>query len=237
MSSNYSSGLEISPGSPNDYGSRSVSKPTFPQRTRRNCRLLRILQRPARTLGRPRLLVFSDGKQVGAALDRNGLRPARYCITKDNLVIVASEAGVVEVPEADIVEKGRLGPGQMLAVDFETHEVLKNWEIKERVAGQAPYGDWLKQYRVELNSQPFEENQQLESQPWMTLQTAFGYGLEDMEMVISDMASLGKEPTFCMGDDIPLAVLSDKPHLLYDYFKQRFAQVTNPPLIPCGNEW
>jgi glutamate synthase (ferredoxin) len=180
----------------------------------------------------PALLVFSDGKQVGAALDRNGLRPARYCITKDNLVIVASEAGVVDIPEADIVEKGRLGPGQMLAVDFQTHEVLKNWEIKERVAGQAPYGNWLKQYRVDLNSCLFEENQQLDPQAWMTLQTAFGYGLEDMEMVISDMASLGKEPTFCMGDDIPLAILSEKPHLLYDYFKQRFAQVTNPPIDP-----
>ena len=129
-------------------------------------------------------------------------------------------------------KKGRLGPGQMFAVDLETHEVLKNWEIKERVAHQAPYGDWLKQYRVELDTLPFEENQQLDTQGWMTLQTAFGYGLEDMEMVIADMASLGKEPTFCMGDDIPLAILSDKPHLLYDYFKQRFAQVTNPPIDP-----
>ncbi len=180
----------------------------------------------------PALLVFSDGKQVGAALDRNGLRPARYCITKDNLVIVASEAGVVEVPEADIVEKGRLGPGQMLAVDFQTHEVLKNWEIKQRVAGQAPYGEWLKQYQVKLDTLPFEENTQLDRQSWMTLQTAFGYGLEDMDMVIADMASLGKEPTFCMGDDIPLAILSEKSHLLYDYFKQRFAQVTNPPIDP-----
>ncbi len=180
----------------------------------------------------PALLVFSDGKQVGAALDRNGLRPARYCITKDNLVIVASEAGVVDLPEADILEKGRLGPGQMLAVDLQTHEVLKNWDIKERVARQAPYGEWLQQYRVELEAQPFEEKTQIEPAILLRQQTAFGYGSEDLDMILADMATLAKEPTFCMGDDIPLAVLSDKSHLLYDYFKQRFAQVTNPPIDP-----
>ncbi|MGL5082529.1 MAG: glutamate synthase-related protein [Microcoleaceae cyanobacterium] len=180
----------------------------------------------------PALLIFSDGKQVGATLDRNGLRPARYCITKDNLVIVASEAGVVDLPEADIVEKGRLGPGEMLAVDLETHHVLKNWEIKQQVASQFPYGQWLDHYRVALSPQPFQETPQIGDEDWLRLQTAFGYGAEDMDMIIADMASLGKEPTFCMGDDIPLAVLSDKPHLLYDYFKQRFAQVTNPPIDP-----
>ncbi|MDY7022561.1 MAG: glutamate synthase large subunit, partial [Cyanobacteriota bacterium] len=180
----------------------------------------------------PALLVFSDGKQVGATLDRNGLRPARYCITKDNLVIVASEAGVVEIPEEEIVEKGRLGPGQMLAVDLESHEVLKNWEVKERVARRQPYRQWLENYRVTLETQPFGETKQFEAQTQLKLQTAFGYGSEDLDMIIADMATLGKEPTFCMGDDIPLAVLSDKPHLLYDYFKQRFAQVTNPPIDP-----
>lgn len=184
----------------------------------------------------PALLVFSDGKQVGATLDRNGLRPARYCITKDNLVIVASEAGVVDIPDADIVEKGRLGPGQMLAVDLESHEVLKNWEIKERIAAAHPYRQWLDEYRVNLEPQPFEEKTHLDEDSQLRLQTAFGYGSEDLDMVIADMASLGKEPTFCMGDDIPLAVLSDKPHLLYDYFKQRFAQVTNPPIDPL-REW
>ncbi|ERT05702.1 ferredoxin-dependent glutamate synthase 2 [Lyngbya aestuarii BL J] len=185
----------------------------------------------------PALLVFSDGKQIGATLDRNGLRPARYCITKDNLVIVASEAGVVDIPESEIVEKGRLGPGQMLAVDLESHEVLKNWEIKERIARRQPYHEWLENYRVNLEPQPFEdETSNLETQTQLRLQTAFGYGSEDLDMVIADMASLGKEPTFCMGDDIPLAVLSDKPHLLYDYFKQRFAQVTNPPIDPL-REW
>ncbi|MEB3882482.1 glutamate synthase large subunit [Lyngbya sp. CCY1209] len=180
----------------------------------------------------PALLVFSDGKQVGACLDRNGLRPARYCITRDGMVIVASEAGVVEIPEAEIVEKGRLGPGQTIAVDMETHEVLKNWEIKDRIARRHPYGEWLKTHRIEAKEQPFVEERSTDAQTLLRQQLAFGYGSEDIDMVISDMASQGKEPTFCMGDDIPLAVLSDKPHLLYDYFKQRFAQVTNPPIDP-----
>ena len=179
----------------------------------------------------PALLAFSDGKQVGAALDRNGLRPARYCITNNDLVIVASEAGVVEIPEKEILEKGRLGPGQMIAVDLRTNEILKNWEIKKRISGQQPYREWLKN-RKQIIKQPFIANSQLESQSLLQLQTAFGYSLEDLDLIITDMANLGKEPTFCMGDDIPLAVLSGRPHLLYDYFKQRFAQVTNPPIDP-----
>ncbi|MEB3340114.1 glutamate synthase large subunit [Okeania sp.] len=179
----------------------------------------------------PALLVFSDGKQVGAALDRNGLRPARYCITNDDLIIVSSEVGTVDVPEAKIVEKGRLAPGEMIAVDFGTNEILKNWEIKKRISSQRPYGEWLQQ-RKEIEKQSFTANTQLEAPTLLQLQTAFGYSLEDLDMVINSMASLGKEPTFCMGDDIPLAVLSQRPHLLYDYFKQRFAQVTNPPIDP-----
>ena len=180
----------------------------------------------------PALLVFSDGKQVGATLDRNGLRPARYCITKDGMVIVASEAGVVDIPETDIIEKGRLGPGQMIAVDLQTQEILKNWQIKQRIAKQHPYGEWLKQHRETLEPQPFAETATLDSQTLLATQTAFGYTAEDLDMVIVEMASSGKEPTFCMGDDIPLAVLSEKPQLLYNYFKQRFAQVTNPPIDP-----
>ncbi|MEH1885995.1 glutamate synthase large subunit [Nostoc sp.] len=216
----------------------------------------------------PALLVFSDGKKVGATLDRNGLRPARYVITKDDYIVVASEAGVVDFPEADIVEKGRLGPGQMIAVDLVNHEVLKNWEIKQRIAKQHPYGEWLQQYRQELKSLvsqrglgglPHErlanpegvighpslangngkgqmtndqEQVTIDKQTLLQLQTAFGYTTEDVEMVIHEMAKAGSEPTFCMGDDIPLAVLSTKPHLLYDYFKQRFAQVTNPAIDP-----
>ncbi|MGF1512932.1 MAG: glutamate synthase-related protein [Elainellaceae cyanobacterium] len=180
----------------------------------------------------PALLVFSDGKTVGASLDRNGLRPARYCITQDGWIIVASEAGVVPVPEADIVEKGRLAPGEMIAVDLERHEVLRNREIKQRVAEQQPYGEWLAAHRYELPPQPFQDSAQLDDQTLLRQQASFGYTTEDVEMIIEAMASQGKEPTFCMGDDIPLAVLSDKPRLLYDYFKQRFAQVTNPPIDP-----
>ncbi|MBW4555916.1 MAG: glutamate synthase large subunit [Trichormus sp. ATA11-4-KO1] len=193
----------------------------------------------------PALLVFSDGQKVGATLDRNGLRPARYVITKDDYIVVASEAGVVEIPEANIIEKGRLGPGQMIAVDLVNHEVLKNWEIKQRIAKQHPYGAWLKQYRQELpnlvSSQSSSVNgngkghlttNKIDKQTLLRHQLAFGYTTEDVEMVIQPMAIDGKEPTFCMGDDIPLAVLSAKPHLLYDYFKQRFAQVTNPAIDP-----
>ena len=203
----------------------------------------------------PALLVFGDGRKVGATLDRNGLRPARYCITKDDYIIVASEAGVVNIDEPNILEKGRLGPGQMIAVDLESQEVLKNWEIKQRIAKQQPYGEWLRQYRQELkqlvsgqsvvvNGNGVKENghastnqnghstNQIDRQALLRQQIGFGYTTEDVEMVIQPMAMEGKEPTFCMGDDIPLAVLSEKPHLLYDYFKQRFAQVTNPPIDP-----
>ncbi|WP_242060537.1 glutamate synthase-related protein [Aerosakkonema funiforme] len=179
----------------------------------------------------PALLVFGDGKKVGATLDRNGLRPARYSITRDGYIVVASEAGVVDIPEGDIVEKGRLGPGQAIAVDLESHEILKNWEIKQRVASLRPYGEWLKS-RVSLSSQSPKETSSPDAVTLLRHQTAFGYTIEDVEMIIEEMASTGKEPTFCMGDDIPLAVLSVRPHLLYDYFKQRFAQVTNPPIDP-----
>ncbi|MEM9091243.1 MAG: glutamate synthase large subunit, partial [Cyanobacteria bacterium P01_F01_bin.53] len=181
----------------------------------------------------PALVVFCDGKQVGATLDRNGLRPARYVITRDGYVIVSSEAGVVDISIDNIVEKGRLGPGQMLAVNFDdTHEILHNWEIKQRIAKSQPYGQWLAERRVEISPQLFSEEMRLEPQTLLAQQTAFGFTAEDVDMIIQDMAAQGKEPTFCMGNDTPLAVLSEKPHLLYDYFKQRFAQVTNPPIDP-----
>jgi glutamate synthase (ferredoxin) len=180
----------------------------------------------------PALLVYSDGKTVGATLDRNGLRPARYSITKDGYVVVASETGVVDLPESEIIEKGRLGPGQTIVVDLQTHEVLRNWEIKERVAKAKPYGQWVGQYRQTLAKESFKTQNQIDAKALLTQQTAFGYTAEDVEMIVESMAISGKEPTFCMGDDIPLAVLSEKPRLLYDYFKQRFAQVTNPPIDP-----
>ncbi len=181
----------------------------------------------------PALLVFSDGKTVGAGLDRNGLRPARYSITKDGYVVVSSEAGVVDLPEAEIIEKGRLAPGQMIAVDLQNKEILKNWEIKERIAKKNPYGEWIASHRQGIRSELFSEETLFENaETVLQQQTAFGCTAEDLEMVIISMATQGKEPTFCMGDDTPLAILSSKPRLLYDYFKQRFAQVTNPPIDP-----
>ncbi len=180
----------------------------------------------------PALLVFSDGRKVGAALDRNGLRPARYAITKDGYIVVSSEAGVVPLLESEIVEKGRLGPGQMIAFDLETQKLSKNWELKQEIASAHPYGEWLRQHRQTLKAAAFQEKALYEGDALLQHQNAFGYTSEDVEMIINEMAAQGKEPTFCMGDDAPLAVLSQRPHLLYDYFKQRFAQVTNPPIDP-----
>jgi len=180
----------------------------------------------------PALLVFADGRSVGATLDRNGLRPARYCITSDGYVVMGSETGVAELEESRIIEKGRLGPGQMLAVDLEQGRLLRNWDVKQEVASRHPYGAWLAEHRRSLAPQPWLQERQLGDRDLLQLQTAFGFTAEDFDLVIEDMAGAGKEPTYCMGDDIPLAVLSGKPHLLYDYFKQRFAQVTNPPIDP-----
>lgn len=180
----------------------------------------------------PALLVFSDGKTLGASLDRNGLRPARYAITRDGYVVVSSEAGVVDLSEAEIIEKGRLGPGQAIAIDLTSHEIFRNWDLKQRIAATQPYGQWLSENRQELTPQPFIETAELTKEVLLRQQVAFGYTSEDVEMIIDDMASKGSEPTFCMGDDVPLAVLSSKPRLLYDYFKQRFAQVTNPAIDP-----
>ncbi|MDJ1170816.1 glutamate synthase-related protein [Roseofilum sp. BLCC_M154] len=180
----------------------------------------------------PALLVFSDGRYVGAALDRNGLRPARYSLTKDGYIVIASETGSILLDESEVIEKGRLGPGQMMAIDLENHQVLHNWEIKQQVASQYPYGEWLKAGTHDLDELPWDTHMNLDEATLIKSQTAFGYTSEDVDMVVQAMAETGKEPTFCMGDDIPLAVLSSKPHVLYDYFKQRFAQVTNPPIDP-----
>nr|YP_009313456.1 Glutamate synthase [Galaxaura rugosa]SCW21710.1 Glutamate synthase [Galaxaura rugosa] len=180
----------------------------------------------------PALVVFTDGKTIGATLDRNGLRPARYCITHDGLVIVSSESGVINVKANKIKEKGRLGPGQMLSVDLMSGNFLNNWILKEKIAKKFPYNDWLIKHRVELKKQDYIQYETYKAMDLMCLHTAFGYSNEDVELVIEHMASSAKEPTFCMGDDIPLAVLSSKPHLVYDYFKQRFAQVTNPAIDP-----
>uniref|UniRef100_A0A7N0TIE8 glutamate synthase (ferredoxin) n=1 Tax=Kalanchoe fedtschenkoi TaxID=63787 RepID=A0A7N0TIE8_KALFE len=180
----------------------------------------------------PALLLFSDGKTVGACLDRNGLRPARYWRTGDNMVYVASEVGVLPMDESRVTLKGRLGPGMMITVDLLNGQVYENTEVKKSVALSNPYGEWLKQNMRSLKAANYLPSTAMENEEILKHQQAFGYSSEDVQMVIESMASQGKEPTFCMGDDIPLAILSQKPHMLYDYFKQRFAQVTNPAIDP-----
>jgi glutamate synthase (ferredoxin) len=180
----------------------------------------------------PALVVFTDGKTIGATLDRNGLRPARYCITYDGLIVVSSESGVVEIDVDNIKQKGRLGPGQMLSVDILNSLILDNWTIKSKIANKFPYAKWLTKNNKVLEKKAYLITDDQDDMELMRLHTAFGYTNEDVELVIEHMASSAKEPTFCMGDDIPLAILSSKPHLLYDYFKQRFAQVTNPAIDP-----
>ncbi|KAI3472270.1 hypothetical protein Pfo_029758 [Paulownia fortunei] len=173
----------------------------------------------------PALLLFSDGKTVGACLDRNGLRPARYWRTVDNVVYVASEVGVLPMDDSKVVMKGRLGPGMMITV-------FENTEVKKRVALSNPYGKWVNENLRSLKAANFLSATLMDNETIIKRQQAYGYSSEDVQMVIETMAAQGKEPTFCMGDDIPLAVLSRRPHMLYDYFKQRFAQVTNPAIDP-----
>ena len=186
----------------------------------------------------PALLVFSDGKKVGARLDRNGLRPARFWQTADDMVYVASEVGVlgdVFTNAKNIVAKGRLGPGQMVCADMVNGTFKENTQIAKDVASGSEYKDWVDKCSRTLESldatKVYEECQ-MESSEALKLQSAVGYGLEDQQMIIESMAMTGAEPTYCMGDDVPLPVLAQTPHMLYDYFKQRFAQVTNPPIDP-----
>ncbi|XP_024029344.1 ferredoxin-dependent glutamate synthase, chloroplastic [Morus notabilis] len=180
----------------------------------------------------PALLLFSDGKTVGATLDRNGLRPARYWRTADNVVYVASEVGVVPMDESQVIMKGRLGPGMMITVDLTSGQVYENTEVKKRVALSNTYGKWVAENLRSLKPEKFLSATVLDNEAILRRQQAFGYSSEDVQMVIESMAAQGKEPTFCMGDDIPLAAISQKSHMLYDYFKQRFAQVTNPAIDP-----
>nr|YP_009397392.1 glutamate synthase [Dasyclonium flaccidum]ARW66578.1 glutamate synthase [Dasyclonium flaccidum] len=181
----------------------------------------------------PALVAFTDGKKVGATLDRNGLRPARYFITVDGLISLSSETGLFNIDPSLIIDNGRLGPGQIFCVDLINNLIFNNLTIKKKIAKKFPYKVWLDKYQRKMVSQSYiidDANTSLID--IARLHTAFGYSNEDIELVIEHMASSAKEPTFCMGDDIPLAVLSSKPHLLYDYFKQRFAQVTNPSIDP-----
>ncbi|KAL9187401.1 hypothetical protein ACHAXT_001504 [Thalassiosira profunda] len=180
----------------------------------------------------PALLVYSDGKSIGASLDRNGLRPARYSITSDGTVYMMSETGVIDLDEADIVSKGRLGPGQMINVDLSSGEFKDNIAIKSEIASRHPYGEWIAQGRKDVTRMEFDAARLYDDATATFAQGSFGWGLEDIGMQIQDMAGSGKETTYSMGDDAPIAVLSERPHVPYNYFKQRFAQVTNPPIDP-----
>nr|YP_009293681.1 ferredoxin-dependent glutamate synthase [Rhodymenia pseudopalmata]AOM64363.1 ferredoxin-dependent glutamate synthase [Rhodymenia pseudopalmata] len=178
----------------------------------------------------PALIVFTDGKTVGATLDRNGLRPARYVITKNGFISLSSEVGVFNGHE--VLKKGRLGPGQMICVDVINDLILDNRLIKQSIASKFPYRKWIQEYQKSLADKNYLNYIDKDIKEISRWHTAFGYTNEDVELVIEHMASSAKEPTFCMGDDTPLPILSQKPHLLYDYFKQRFAQVTNPAIDP-----
>ena len=184
----------------------------------------------------PASIAFTDGRQVGAVLDRNGLRPSRYYVTRDGLVIMASEAGVLDVPPEDVVQKGRLQPGRMFLVDTEQGRIIDDEEIKRAVSAQQPYRQWLDQHLVYLmDLPPVAELPTSDPETLLERQIAFGYTFEDQRLLLAPMARNGVEAVGSMGNDAPLAALSDRPRLLYDYFKQLFAQVTNPP-IDCIRE-
>jgi glutamate synthase (ferredoxin) len=184
----------------------------------------------------PASIAFTDGKQIGAVLDRNGLRPSRYYVTRDDLVIMASEAGVLDVPAQDVVRKGRLQPGRMFLVDTEQGRIIEDEEIKRTVATEHPYRVWLDDHLVHLKDLPPVAELPLAAPDTLhARQIAFGYTFEDQRTLLEPMAKNGVEAVGSMGNDTPLAALSARPRLLYDYFKQLFAQVTNPP-IDCIRE-
>ncbi len=185
----------------------------------------------------PAAIAFTDGKVIGATLDRNGLRPGRYIVTKDDMVVLASEAGVIEVPAEDIRKKGRLQPGRMFLVDTVQQRIISDAEIKKQLASRQPYGEWLKQQQVTMDMLP-EPSRLIASNPETLLrrQRAQGYSEEDLRMLLAPMGAGGAEPIGSMGTDTPLACLSDRPQLLFNYFKQLFAQVTNPPIDPIREE-
>ena len=180
----------------------------------------------------PASVAFTDGKNVGAVLDRNGLRPARYLITKDGFVVMASEVGVLDIDPADIKHSGRLEPGKMFYIDTEVGRVIDDSKIKDTVSKSKPYGVWIKDNMVDLDALS-ETGLKTKKAPGITARLkAFGYSREDLSMIVKPMAETGKEPIGSMGNDTPHAFLSKKPQLLYSYFKQLFAQVTNPAIDP-----
>jgi glutamate synthase (NADPH) large chain len=182
----------------------------------------------------PASISFTDGKIIGATLDRNGLRPSRYCVTNDDRVIMASESGVLPVRPELIKEKGRLQPGKMFVVDMEQGRIISDEELKKNICSLKPYAEWLNKYKIRLEELPEPRVlfTHLEHDQIFKYQKAFGYSTEDIDTIIAPMALDGKEPIGSMGTDIPLAVLSDQPQHLSSYFKQLFAQVTNPPIDP-----
>jgi glutamate synthase (ferredoxin) len=192
----------------------------------------------------PASIVFTDGKGIGATLDRNGLRPSRYYITNDDRVILASEVGVLDLPPEIIVEKGRLEPGRMLWIDTEEGRMISDEEIKHTVAAARPYRKWLKEFMVDLEDLPDPPVPALGSdladpdraKKVLQYQHGFGYTFEDLRVILGPMATGALEPVGSMGNDTPLAVLSDRPQLLYNYFKELFAQVTNPPIDAIREE-
>ncbi len=182
----------------------------------------------------PASISFTDGKIIGATLDRNGLRPSRYCVTTDGRVIMASETGALPIDPALVLENGRLQPGKMFVVDMEQGRIISDDELKSTICSQKPYGDWLNKYKIRLEElpEPRVMYTHLETDQVFKYQKVFGYTTEDLDELIAPMALEGKEPIGSMGTDVPLAVLSDEPQHLSSYFKQLFAQVTNPPIDP-----
>jgi glutamate synthase (NADPH) large chain len=186
----------------------------------------------------PASIVFTDGRQIGATLDRNGLRPSRYCITEDDLVIMASESGVLPVPESKIVRKWRLQPGKMFLIDLEQGRMIDDEELKSSLAKAKPYKQWIENLRIRLESlgedsaSPPSNSAPASTISLLDRQQAFGYSQEDIKFLMAPMAANGEEGVGSMGNDSPLAVLSDRSKPLYNYFKQLFAQVTNPPIDP-----
>ena len=184
----------------------------------------------------PAAVTFTDGSLIGATLDRNGLRPGRYWVTDDGLVVFASEAGVLDLPVASVIQKGRLQPGRMLLVDLDQHRLIDDDEIKATLAAEHPYAEWLDEGRVDLNDLPDRQHVVHSHASVTRRQQVFGYTHEELKLILAPMANSGYEPIGSMGSDTPLAVLSERPRLLFDYFTQLFAQVTNPPLDAIREE-
>jgi glutamate synthase domain-containing protein 2/glutamate synthase domain-containing protein 1/glutamate synthase domain-containing protein 3 len=185
----------------------------------------------------PAAIAFTDGRSIGATLDRNGLRPARYLVTQDDLVIMASESGVLAIPPEQVVRKGRLQPGKMLLVDTVEGRIISDREIKRALYGRNPYQLWLKENQInlqQLNDPPRQHG--ADSETLVLRQRAFGYTAEELKMILGPMGVKGEEPIGSMGNDVPLACLSDQPQPLFNYFKQLFAQVTNPPIDPIRED-